>query len=93
MNRYSTRILDYNTKDDFISYCKMHWYNKKDIRHILKLLELFIEDSLINKWKLVFSWLFSISIHKTKTTLREWVFNKVKIRLNKNITYLFKNKW
>ena len=93
MKRWNTMILDYNTKKDFISYCKAHWYKKKDVKHILELLEEFIIDSLINKWKLIFSWLFSIYKIKTTTTLRKWTFDKVKIKLNKNITYLFNKRW
>lgn len=93
MKRWCTRILDYNTKNDFINFCKANWYNKKDVKDILNLLNIFIIDSLVNKWKIVFSWLFTIYKTKTKTNLRQWVFDKVKITLNKNLTYLFKRKW
>lgn len=93
MKEWWSSLLEYNWKEDFINFCKSNWYNKKDVKEILKLLEIFIIDSLLNKWKVMFTWLFTIYKVKTTTTLREWIFNKVKIKLNKNITYLFKRKW
>lgn len=87
------KMKNLNTKKDFVNFCYSHWYKKKDINWILKLLEMFILDSMINKSKFVLNWIFTIYKTDTTTTLREWTFLKVKIKLSEKITYLFSKKW
>ena len=92
MKRSTTWVL--NTKKDFISFCKAYWYKEKDIRWILDLLTIFIKDSMINKWKLVLTWIWTFYKKETTSTLRPWQkFYKVKINLSDNITWLFSKKW
>ncbi len=83
----------YNSKIDFIKYCWSNWLKQKDAKLFLKLLEDFIIESAINKWKFVLTWLFTIYTWLTTTTLKQWTFKKVKIRLTEKITYLFSKKW
>lgn len=85
-------MIDLNTKKDFEDYCYNNWLKRKDIKLFLKLLKEFIIDSMVNKWKFVLTGIFTIYTTTTKTTLKEWVFKKVKIKLTDNISYLFK-KW
>ena len=92
MKRWTIAILESTTKVDFVNFCRSKWYKKKDIIDIMDLLIEFIQDSLINKWKFIYKWLFTIYRAKTTTNLHEWIFTKVKVELSDTIKYLFRKK-
>lgn len=87
MKRQTSWIL--NTKKDFVNFCVAFGYKRKDINGILKLLPLFISDSIMNKWKFVLNWVWTFYKKETTSTLRPWeIFYKVKCNLSNNLTYL-----
>ena len=93
MLTYHQKMKNYNTKKEFVQFCRNNWYKKKDVEWIYDLLLVFIKDSLINWWKVSLHWFASFYISETTSTLFPWrIFKKVKVTLSKPLTYMFNNK-
>lgn len=96
MKKQTTRVLSQNNKSDFINFCIAFWYKRKDVQWIMRLLPIFIKDSLLNKWRFVLNGIWTFYKKTTTSTLKPWQeFFKVKMEPSDQITYLFSNrdKW
>ncbi len=79
---------------EYIEYCRLNWFTKKQTKMFLKLLKEIIKTAVATEWKFVLHWLWTFRLEDFKSNLKWWnTYRKIKFIPSDTFKNIIPRKW